>query len=115
MEAKPIEEVIAHWFTKLRDIPEDVHLLCPKTSPDDDEDYTNVAEADDAKRKRIQEGKDRVQVAYWSSLVFGMGKDKFDAEMQELSRRLTHWLKQCDQCIINWHMRRKSFLREFAE
>lgn len=115
MEARSIEEVISHWFAELRAIPKDVHVLCPKLGPDDEEDYANVADADDVKRKRIQEGQDRVRVAYWCSLVFGMGKDKFDAELKELNGCLNHWLKMCDQCIINWHMRRKPFLREFAE
>ncbi|SPO00055.1 related to SEN1 protein [Cephalotrichum gorgonifer] len=115
MEARPIEEVISHWFTKLRAIPKDVHLLCPKTGPDDEEDYTTVAETDDVKQKRIQDGKDRVQIAYWCTLVFGMPKGKLEDQSKELSDRLGHWLKECDQCIMNWHMCRKSFLQEFAE
>ena len=115
MEARPIEEVISQSFTKLRAIPKDLHLLCPKTGPEDESDYLNTSEADNDKQKRIQEGKDRVQLAYWSSLVFGMDKDKFGAEMKELSGLLQHWLRSCDQCIINWHMSRKPFIREFAE
>ena len=115
MEARPVEEVISTSFAKLRAIPEGVHLLCPKTGPDDEEDYTSVTETDDAKRKRIQEGKDRVKLAYWSSLVFGMNKEKFDAEIKELNGLLSQWLKNCDQCIINWHMSRRPFIREFAE
>lgn len=115
MEARPIEEVISTSFAKLHAIPKDVHLLCPKTGPDDEEDYSNVAETDDAKKKRVQEGRDRVKLAYWSSLVFGMNKEKFDAEIKELNELLSLWLKTCDQCIINWHMSRKPFLREFAE
>lgn len=115
MEAKPIEEVISDWFAKLRAIPKDAHLLCPKTGPDDEEDCTNVADADDAKRGRIQDGKDRVQIAFWCSLVFAMGKNKFDAEFKELNGRLESCLTTCEQCIINWHMCRKPFFREFAE
>lgn len=115
MEVRPIEEVISTSFAELRAIPKDVHLLCPKTGPDDEEDYAHVAETDDAKKKLIQEGKDRVKLAYWSSLVFGMDKAKFEAEIKELNELLSHWLKTCDQCIINWHMSRKPFTREFAE
>lgn len=115
MEARPIEEVISHWFAKLRDIPDDVHLLCPKTRPYDEEDYTSVVGADEKKKKRIQEGKDRVQIAYWCSLVFGMPKEKYEAQVKELSNRLGRWLKECNQCIISWHMCRKPFLQEFAE
>lgn len=115
MEAKPIEEVISDSFTKLRAIPKDAHLLCPKTGPDDEDDYTTVADADDAKRKRIQEGKDRVQVAYWCSLVFGMGKEKFENELKELKGHIENSLNTCEQCIINWHMCRKPFFRVFAE
>lgn len=115
MEARPIEEVISTSFAELRAIPEGVHLLCPKTGPDDEEDHANVAETDDAKRKRIQEGKSRVKLAYWCSLVFGMDKLKHEAEIKELNGVLSNWLKTCDQCIINWHMSRKPFLREFAE
>lgn len=115
MEAKPIEEVIAHYYAKLRDIPDHVHLLCPKVDPNDEEDYENVSENDHAKQKLIQEGKDRIQATTWCMLVYAMGKDKFEAERKELNERLNQWLQKCDKCIMNWHMHRKSFLREFAE
>lgn len=115
MEARPIEEVITHYFAKLREIPDDVHLLCPKVEPDDEEDYENVSDNDHAKHKLIQEGKDRIQITYWCMLVNGMGKDKFEAEREELKKRLNQWFRRCDKCIMNWHMYRKSFLREFAE
>ena len=115
MEARPIEEVISDSFAKLRAIPKDVHLLCPKTGSDDEDDYTNIADADDAKHTRIQQGKDRVRIAYWCSLVYGMGKEKFENELKELGGRIEHFLQECEQCVINWHMCRKPFFREFAE
>ncbi|PKS09461.1 hypothetical protein jhhlp_004077 [Lomentospora prolificans] len=116
MAPKPIEDVVTEWFTKFRAIPKDVHLLCPKISEEDGEDYTRIpVDGDEKKKKRIEEGEARVETVYWSSLLLAMPKEKTEQWMKEFGDRLNEALRKCDKCVMNWHMKRKAFLTKFQE
>lgn len=115
MAPRPIGEVVAEWHAKFRAIPENVHLLCPKKSNDDAEDYTHVLETgDEEKKRRIAEAKERANIVFWTSLVFALPKEKTGL-VDEVADRISKSLRACDRCVMNWHMNRKAWLNSFAE
>lgn len=117
MAPQPINEVVSEWFTKFRAIPADVHILCPKISDDDVEDYAALSDTDEGEKrqKRVEEGEERIATVYWSSLLLAMPKAKNEQCMEEFGNRLSGALRKCDKCVMNWHMKRKAFLSKFQE
>ncbi|CAI4211099.1 unnamed protein product [Parascedosporium putredinis] len=117
MAPQPINEVVSEWFTKFRAIPADVHILCPKISDDDVEDYAAPSDTDEGekRKKRVEEGEERIATVYWTSLLLAMPKAKTEQCMEEFGNRLSGALRKCDKCVMNWHMKRKAFLSKFQE
>lgn len=115
-----INEELAKWFEELQKIPVGSHLLCPRTSDDDDENYKIIEDAEsritaDEKRRRIEQGQERIKITYWNSLIFGFDKQYAGKWLDEFSEKLQHFLETCPDCVLNWHMKRKSYLQLFSE
>ncbi|POR34180.1 Helicase SEN1 [Tolypocladium paradoxum] len=113
-------EDLGRWFDELQKIPADHHLLCPKVSHDDDENYKSLDDLDtsistDEKEARIRDAERRIEITYWNSLIFGFEKKHAGKWLEEFTTRLEESLKVCSDCVLNWHMKRKAQLQKFSE
>ncbi|KAF9879415.1 helicase sen1 [Colletotrichum karsti] len=120
MESQPVEDIIEESFRKFGQIPPDVHLLCTKTHEDDYEDYDDLESPGEEitalqKKERVEAWKNRLDIAYWTSLLLAYGKDKAGVWLVEWGNRMAINLHNCDKCVMNWHMHRKKYLQIFAE
>lgn len=108
------------WFEKLQKIPTDYHLLCPRTGDEDDENYKKPNDpaskiTPEEKLQRIEQGKERVEITYWNSLIFGFEKKEAGKWLEDFTIRLEECLKSCSECVLNWHMNRKHQMQQFSE
>ncbi|KAM3503525.1 hypothetical protein MY11210_008680 [Beauveria gryllotalpidicola] len=115
-----ISDELGKWFDKFQAIPPETHLLCPKISDDDAENYRSLEDPDstitrEEKEKRIEAGNSRINITYWNSLIFGFEKKDAGKWLEEFSKRLDGSLKACSECVLNWHMRRKPQMQKFLE
>jgi senataxin len=115
-----VQSQLLPWFEKFKALPVEAHLLCPKLSNEDAENYKDPNDPEsqisrETKKKRIEEGEKRLEIAYWNSLVFGFDKRESGQWAEDLTNRLNECLRECPDCVLNWHMRRKPYLRQFAE
>ncbi|KYK59906.1 hypothetical protein DCS_01040 [Drechmeria coniospora] len=113
-------EDLARWFEELQKVPAEHHLLCPKISTDDAEDYKSFDDiysriTVEEKKKRIEDGDRRIEITYWNSLIFGFDKKDAGKWLNEFTTRLEDCLKSCPGCVLNWHMKRRANLQKFAE
>lgn len=115
-----IHEELSQWYEKIQKFPKECHLLCPRVSDDDYENYKLLDDPDstisqDEKKSRIEEGNERLKVTYWNCLIFAFDKQSQGKWGDELAERLNHILKYCPECVFNWHMKRKDVLQQFQE
>ncbi|KAL7894507.1 SEN1 N terminal domain-containing protein [Trichoderma sp. SZMC 28014] len=115
-----INEVLGKWYEEFQKIPTEVHLLCPRISDADDENYKSLDDPDsrisiEEKKSRIQKGKERIEITYWNSLIFGFDKEDAGKWLEEFTERLESSLRECPECVLNWHMKRKHHLQIFSE
>lgn len=115
-----LNEELSKWFVELQNIPEAYHLLCPRISNDDEENYKTLDDPDsqisvDEKNERIRQGNERVEITYWNSLIFGFEKRDAGKWLADFTVRLEHCLRYCCDCVLNWHMKRRLHLQKFAE
>lgn len=115
-----INEVLGKWYEEFQQIPAEVHLLCPRISVEDDENYKNLDDPDsristEEKSSRIQKSKERIEITYWNSLIFGFDKQEAGKWLEDFTGRLESCLKDCPECVLNWHMKRKHHLQMFSE
>jgi senataxin len=108
------------WYEELKKLPSEAHLLCPRISDDDEENYKTVSGtesglATEEKQKRIKEGDERIEITYWNSLIFGFDKRESGQWLEDFTNRLEGCLRTCSDCVLNWHMKRKPHLQKFAE
>ncbi|KJZ75779.1 hypothetical protein HIM_04936 [Hirsutella minnesotensis 3608] len=113
-------EELGKWFEELQKVPSECHLLCPKVNDDDDENYKSFSDPEtkiskQEKEARIENGKKRIEITYWNSLIFGFEKTAAGKWLDEFTKRLDDCLKHCSECVLNWHMGRKSHLQKFSE
>ncbi|KND87274.1 Helicase SEN1 [Tolypocladium ophioglossoides CBS 100239] len=113
-------EDLGRWFDELQKIPADNHLLCPKISHDDEENYKSLDDLDTnisrhEKQARIKDAERRIEITYWNSLIFGFEKKHAGKWLDEFTARLEESLKLCSDCVLNWHMKRKAQLQKFSE
>ncbi|XP_044721831.1 AAA domain-containing protein [Hirsutella rhossiliensis] len=113
-------EDLGRWFEELQNISPEHHLLCPKISNDDDENYKLLNDPDSKislaeKKTRIKDGERRIEITYWNSLIFGFDRKDAGKWLDEFTKRLEDCLKLCSECVINWHMQRKAHLQKFSE
>ncbi|KAI1634483.1 SEN1 N terminal-domain-containing protein [Biscogniauxia mediterranea] len=106
-------------FNKVRALPPENHLFCPKISEDDDVNY-NDPEADGdisiaEKEKRIQDGAVRLDLMYSCSLILGVDPATASAMVQEFKTRSDAFLKSCATCVRNWHKAREPFLKDINQ
>ncbi len=114
-----LNEELQIWFARLQEIPLERHLLCPKISDEDGENYKTDDPGSeisaDEKKKRIQDGEKRIEITYWNSLIFGFDKSDAGKWLDDFSQRLEKCLKYCSDCVLNWHMKRRTHMNKFAE
>lgn len=115
-----LNEELMKWFEELQTVDEEYHLLCPKQSDDDGENYKTLSDPHteisiEEKQKRIREGEARIETTYWNSLIFGYDKKDAGKWLETFTNRLEHCLKHCSDCVLNWHMKRRVHLEKFAE
>ncbi|VUC33204.1 unnamed protein product [Clonostachys rosea] len=115
-----LNEELAKWFEELQKIPQEHHLLCPRISDEDGENYKTLEDPHseisvEEKRKRIQDGDKRIEITYWNSLIFGFDKSDAGKWLEDFTSRLESYLKHCSDCVLSWHMKRKAHLQKFAE
>lgn len=113
------DEVLKDWYQALKEVPKDAHLLCPQLGPDDHEDYKNVLSTssigDEERQKRIKDGERRIQITYWNSLIFCFDQEDAGTWATEFADRLNKCLGLCSNCIRNWHMKRRHYIKEYEE
>ena len=115
-----INDELAKWYEEFQKFPPQYHLLCPRTGDDDDENYKILDDPEskislEEKKKRIEAGKERLEITYWNSLIFGFDKRIAGKWLEDFTKRLEEGLKFCSDCVLNWHMKRKTTLQKFAE
>jgi senataxin len=108
------------WFEKLGNLPPEAHLLCPKVNNEDEEDYTDLHDphsqiTTEQKKQRVKDGQERLDITYWNTLVFGFDKRDSGQWLDDFTSRLDGCLRDCADCVLNWHMQRKTHLRKFSE
>ncbi|EPE08021.1 dna-binding protein smubp-2 [Ophiostoma piceae UAMH 11346] len=120
------EEIISS-HQELERIPPEAHLFCPRTSDDDVEDYDDPAylspdltpETRERRQKLIDDGRRRLQLTSWASLILGISAEQADRWLGDWISRTETFLVKCDSCIRAWHMERKALkgrlLKEFDE
>lgn len=115
-----LNEELSKWFEELQKLPSESHLLCPKISEDDVEDYKSLDDPESAisrseKAARIEDGKRRIEITYWNSLIFGFDKSAAGKWLDEFKERIERTLRTCSECVLNWHMYRPLQLQKFSE
>ncbi|KAF4465127.1 hypothetical protein FALBO_8041 [Fusarium albosuccineum] len=115
-----LHEELSQWYEKIQKFPKESHLLCPRVSDDDGENYKVLDDPDssispDEKKSRLEKGDERLEATYWNSLIFGFDKQSQGKWGDELAERLSSCLKHCADCVFNWHMKRKAILQQFNE
>ncbi|CAK7202909.1 DEAD-box type RNA helicase [Sporothrix eucalyptigena] len=120
------EEIISS-HQELERIPPEVHLFCPRTSDDDQDDYddptaggASLSPDEKAVRQaRLDDGRRRLQLTSWASLILGINRNQADRWLDDWIRRTESFLVKCDGCVRAWHMERKALkdrlLKEFDE
>ncbi|KAI5867802.1 SEN1 N terminal-domain-containing protein [Durotheca rogersii] len=106
-------------FRKLQEIPPEFHLCCPKISSDDEENYDDldapggISAAE--KRRRILQGKERLDQTYSCSLILGMAAESDGGMGRQFGQRTSAFLTSCSTCVRNWHKGRRPFLKDISQ
>ncbi|RDA90651.1 hypothetical protein CP533_6815 [Ophiocordyceps camponoti-saundersi (nom. inval.)] len=115
-----VNDELNRWFDELQKLPRECHLLCPKISDSDQENYrtlddpsTEISLAE--KEQRIQDSRDRIEITYMNSLIFGFDRNEAGRWVEDYTHRLQNCLKECPDCVFNWHCSRKAYLQKFSE
>lgn len=114
------DERLQKWFNEWLLIPQEAHMLCPRISNDDDEDYNspttpNSGISAEEKKKRIVDGDKRIEITYWVSVIFGYDEKLAGKSLTDYATRLTDVLESCSDCVRNWHRMRQHYLQSFLE
>ncbi|EKD14583.1 uncharacterized protein L3040_000105 [Drepanopeziza brunnea f. sp. 'multigermtubi'] len=120
MREEDILEELHELDGKLKSLPPQTHWLCPRRFEDDMVDYDQPDQADEdmtleEKRKHIRDGRERHEMAYKYSLVYGLGQDLVGDLQNAYQMKLNGFLATCDKCAYNWHEGRKAFLKDLSE
>lgn len=109
-------EGVTESYQEWINLPEEHHLLCPKTHDDDLEDYASTDPSSEItteeKEHRIQEGRRRVELTYDLSLLVGITEEQSSGWKEQWTERTESFLTKCDACILRWHMHRKKFFEK---
>lgn len=120
LSTEELYNYIIENYHKLEDIPDEVHLFCPRVSEGDSDTYENLDEPGldftvDEKKQRIKDSEDRYKVAYDLALLLGLTEEQAEGWTLYWKARVDGCLKKCDKCIRNWHSGRELFLRGVLE
>lgn len=113
-----VHNVLDVGFAKLRNVPPDVHLFCPRISPDDDEIYedpdapSSISPAE--RQQRIEHGQARLDLMYNCSLILGLSKEAAGDHRRDFDSRCDTFLTTCASCVRNWHKGRATFLKDIT-
>ncbi|KAI1309693.1 SEN1 N terminal-domain-containing protein [Xylaria venustula] len=114
-----VHNVLDAGFARLREIPPDLHLFCPRVSPDDDELYEEPDAAStispNEKAQRIEAGQDRLDLMCNCSLVLGLSVEAAGPHRSEFDSRCEAFLTTCASCVRNWHKARAAFLKDITQ
>lgn len=115
-----IYEKITESYEQWAGLPEEGHLLCPKTNDEDEEDYTAPGPSTtgitlEEKQQRIQDAQRRTELTYDLSLLLGISKEQSGGWIEQWTERIEIFLTKCDSCILGYHMHRKVFLKKLLE
>lgn len=102
---------------------EDAHWFCPKRSDDDDVDYHNLEPAAEGspdmnpamKLELLKDAKDRQDVAYKYTIALGLDNAGAARMLTDYTQRVDTLLSTCSDCIRNYHMGRKAYLKYLHE
>ncbi len=115
--SQEVYEEILGALQEMERIPPEVHLFCPRTSDDDLDDYEEAPDdgdggstqgPDGARQALIDDGRRRLQLTSWASLILGIGREQADRWLGTWVQRTETFLVKCDPCIRAWHMERKA-------
>ncbi|KAI1815392.1 SEN1 N terminal-domain-containing protein [Poronia punctata] len=116
--AAGVHNVLDSGFAKLREIPAEVHLFCPRLSDDDNEVYedfdaeTSISRQE--KEKRIEDGQARLDLMYNCSLILGLDREDAGSHRPEFDSRCDSCLRSCPSCVRNWHKGRAQFVKDIT-
>lgn len=113
-----VHNVLDTGFAKLREVPSDLHLFCPRVSADDDEIYDDPDAVSsitrDEKQQRIDDGQARLDLMYNCSLILGLSREAAGSHRADFDSRCDAFLKTCANCVRNWHKGRVAFLKDIT-
>ncbi|KAI0458069.1 SEN1 N terminal-domain-containing protein [Xylaria acuta] len=113
-----VHNVLDVGFAKLRDIPPNVHLFCPRVSVDDDEIYEDPdavsSISPDERQQRIEDGQARLDLMYNCSLILGLSREAAGPHRPDFDSRCDAFLTTCASCVRNWHKGRAGFLKDIT-
>ncbi|KAI8946552.1 SEN1 N terminal-domain-containing protein [Xylaria longipes] len=114
-----VHNVLDVGFAKLRDIPSNLHLFCPRVSVDDDEIYEDPdavsSISPDEKQQRIEDGQGRLDLMYNCSLILGLSREAAGPHRPEFDSRCDAFLTTCASCVRNWHKGRAGFVKDITD
>jgi senataxin len=114
-----VAEGMPEAYSLFINFPVDEHLLCPRVSEDDEEDYDDLTDPGDVgieeKLRRLEAFRRRVGTVYQTSLIFGYEEANAANELREFTNRTNSFLTTCSHCVRTWHRTRKSFLKHLTE
>ncbi|RGP62673.1 hypothetical protein FLONG3_10166 [Fusarium longipes] len=115
-----LNEELVQWYEKIQAFDNECHLLCPRVNDEDNENYKiqndpESAISQEEKTKRIEQGRERLEVTYWNCLIFGFDQTSQGKWGAQLGERLNACLKLCADCVYNWHMNRRVLLQQFQD
>ncbi|KAI1163608.1 SEN1 N terminal-domain-containing protein [Nemania serpens] len=113
-----VHNVLDAGFAKLRDVPPNLHLFCPRISADDDEIYEDPdaisSISADEKQQRIEDGQARLDLMYNCSLILGLSREAAGPHRPDFDARCDAFLTTCASCVRNWHKGRVAFLKDIT-
>ncbi|GAP87173.1 putative helicase sen1 [Rosellinia necatrix] len=113
-----VHNVLDVGFAKLRDVPPDFHLFCPRISADDDEIYEDPdavsSISHDEKQQRIEDGQARLDLMYNCSLILGLSREAAGPHRPDFDSRCDAFLTTCASCVRNWHKGRAAFIKDIT-
>ncbi|KAF2237930.1 tRNA-splicing endonuclease-like protein [Viridothelium virens] len=118
---------VAQALQQLQQLPDGLHLLCPRSSPEDtscwfEEDLSKSPDESSEtsgtstrREERLQEVRKRKEILLQSLLIFAYnGSDALEFQ-KWLRKRLEEQLQCCDVCIREYHRARKELKAKLEE
>ena len=113
--------------SKLQQLPDGLHLLCPRTSPEDDscwfeedlpqfnKESNGTNGVDGEREQHVQEARERKELLLQGLIIFTYDGPDALAYQNWLKKRLEDQLQCCDICIREYHRGRKELKAKLDE